>query len=545
MREVQGKKQTVGSLKDKSGNLVNDAKGKANVLNDFFRSVFTTNCTPNLLPKVDIPTAESPKITIREDGIVKLLQQINPNKAPGPEDIPARVLKEVAESAAPYLKVIFDKSMSEGKVPRDWKIANVTPILKSGLKEDPANYRPISLTSLSGKIMEHIITSSLMSFLEASNFIIRNQHGFRKTRSCETQLALLTHDVLKSAENKRQVDAIFLDFRKAFDKVPHKKLLYKLKIAGINAEVIEWIKDFLTDREQRVVLDGISSNLVKVTSGVPQGSVIGPLLFLIYINDLSKEIDSKVRVFADDTVIYREIKGSEDRLALSNDLDKIMKWCDDWELDLNIDKCSVVKFFERQSAVNDYSYKLRGENLSVVESVKYLGVTLTNNLSWSTHIRIICGKALKKLGFVKRIVGKSEEKVRERCYLALVRPHLEYACSIWDPADKSSIREIERVQRKAIRFVKNCYDKSVSVTQMLKDAGWESLEQRRSTLRINLLNKFRESSFSEDLLDIMRLPSYIGRKDTANKIREIDAKTNRFMNSFFPRTIRDSNRFRN
>ena len=174
--------------------------------------------------------------------------------------------------------------------------------------------------------------------------------------------------------------------------------------------------------------------------------------------------------------------------------------------------------------------------------MKYLGVTLTKNLSWSAHIHNICGKAFKKLGFVKRIVGRSEEKVRERCYFALVRPHLEYACSVWDPAEKCCIKEIEKVQRKAIRFVKNCYDKSVSVTEMLKNAEWESLEKRRLTLRINLLNKFRETTFSEDVADIMRPPCYIGRSDSAKKIREIDAKTNRFKNSFFPRTIRESNR---
>ena len=482
------------------------------------------------------------KITFSEDGITKLLRNIKSDKSPGPEDIPARILKEVAVSVAPFLKIVFEKSLSEGRVPNDWKIANVTPIFKSGEKDDPSNYRPISLTSLNGKVMEHIIVSSLMGFLETSKFIFRNQHGFRKTRSCETQLALLVHDILTSAEKNKQVDAIFLDFRKAFDKVPHQKLLYKLKVAGINVEVINWIKNFLSDREQRVVIDGVSSNPVKVTSGVPQGSVIGPLLFLVYINDLGSLINSNVRLFADDTVIYRKIESREDRLALSKDLDIIGKWCDDWELELNIHKCSVVNFFKKKSTTEDFLYSIQGKNIAIGESVKYLGVTLTNNLNWSAHIRNICGRALRKLGFVKRIVGRSDEKVRERCYFTLVRPHLEYACSIWDPANKDCIRELEKVQRKAIRFVKNSYDKTASVTQMLKDAGWESLEERRSSQRIKLLDKFRETSFIEDVKSIMRPPCYIGRSDNARKIREIDARTERFKNSFFPRTIRENNR---
>ena len=165
-------------------------------------------------------------------------------------------------------------------------------------------------------------------------------------------------------------------------------------------------------------------------------------------------------------------------------------------------------------------------------------------MNWSTHIRKICGKAAKKLRFIKRIVGKCDENVRERCYFTLVRPHLEYAASVWDPAEEINIRELEKVQRKAIRFVKSCYDKKASVTRMLAGAGWESLKERRLEARLRLLNKFRESTFAEDVIDIMRPPCYIGRSDNERKIREIDARTNRFKESFFPRTIRDSNKLK-
>ena len=305
VREVQGNGATVSSLTNYQGHRVTNELDKANVLNSFFQSVFTTS-KANTSPFLSRFYEESMSaLCISSCGIEKQLRSINPKKSSGTDLIPARVYKEAASEIAPYLKIVFEKSLTEHVVPTDWKTANVTPIFKRGDREIPSNYRPISLTSISCKALEHIIVSSIMGHLDSQHLLAKEQHGFRKGRSCETQLALFVHDILDSGDRHVPVDAIFLDFRKAFDKVPHSKLLVKLKAYGIHNNVIGWIKDFLYNREQRVVLDGISSDAVKVTSGVPQGSVLGPLLFLLYINDINTVVKSKIRLFADDAVLYR------------------------------------------------------------------------------------------------------------------------------------------------------------------------------------------------------------------------------------------------
>jgi hypothetical protein len=540
-KELQGKSPKVDSLVDKNGKVVTTSFDKAQTLNCHFESVYTEDTAKHQssIPTVNEPMAD---IIIKREGIINLLRSIKSNKSPGPEEIPARVLKELAPQIALFLEIIFTKSINEGKVPEDWKIANVTPIFKKGNRQDPGNYRPISLTSLSCKILEHIIVSNIMTHLDNNDFLHKSQHGFRKFRSCETQLALFLHDILTSGESKKQVDAVFLDFKKAFDKVPHNKLILKLQSCGLNLKMVNWIRDFLSDRKQKVVIDGISSDIVRVTSGVPQGSVIGPLLFLIYINDLNSRVMSKIRLFADDAVIYREISDDADIETLSSDLNNVNLWCHEWGLELNLSKCTSVHFL-RKSSNQQHTYTVNGINIKTSEEVTYLGVTLTSDLSWGKHIRNICGTALKKLGFIKRVLGRyTDQKVKERCYFALVRPHLEYAASIWDPAHKESILQINKIQRKAARFVKNCYERTESVTRLLDELGWESLGTRRLHARLRLLDRFRTGLFHDEVESIILTPHYVSRHDKGDKIREIHCRTERYKNSFFPRTINDHNK---
>jgi hypothetical protein len=543
VRETQGTRSTVNPLRNTNGEIVTTSLDKANLLNFYFQSVFTNSPQTTHIEIKPRSKVTMPPIHISSDGIENLLKELNPNKSPGPEGIPARVFRDLAPEIAPYLQIVFNKSVSEHTVPRVWRVANVTPIFKNGDKEQPSNYRPISLTSIACKFLEHIIVSSIMKHLDSQDLLNKFQHGFRKGRSCETQLALFTHDILLSGDGNTPVDAIFIDFKKAFDKVPHSKLLLKLKSYGIDNNVISWIREFLSDRVQRVVLDGITSSEVKVSSGVPQGSVIGPLLFLLYINDISEIVKSKIRLFADDAVVYREIRDNNDIEALSNDLEAIEKWCDTWQLELNLKKCVVLNFW-RKNTSQQHRYSIQNTILESVDTVKYLGITLTHNLSWSRHIQDITGQANRKLGFVKRVLGKCDEKVREISYFSLVRPHLEYASSIWDPHEVGLITELERVQRRSARYVKGRYDNLASVTSLLQNLGWQSLMDRRSNFRISLLDKFQSNIFSDDVKDILRHPTYYARFDHKDKIREIDCRTDRFKMSFFPRTIRESNNCR-
>ena len=220
-----------------------------------------------------------------------------------PNQIHPRVLKKLATAVAPILTVIFTKSLHSGEVPKDWRKANVAPIFKKGERYNAENYGPISLTCIALKIMEDIVTKNIMEHLECNNILYKLQHGFRATRSTETQLLTFVQDLYKNLRNNKQTDVIVTDFAKAFDKVPHRKLIRKLREYGINGSINQWIESFLHQRQQRVECEGEMSSWFPVTSGVPQGSVIGPILFLVYINDLSAKLQSKVRLFADDTIV--------------------------------------------------------------------------------------------------------------------------------------------------------------------------------------------------------------------------------------------------
>ena len=254
-----------------------------------------------------------PSITITVNGIRKLLTKLNPYKAPGPNNLHPQVLKELSSSIAPALCRIFNPSLKYGVVSSDWKSANVTPLFKKGSKQMAENYRPISLTCICSKIMEHIMVSNIMQPFDQLQILSNLQHGFRKVHSCETQLIAFVDDLAKEIKNGGQSDVIVMDVSKAFDKVPHQELLYKLSNYGIDTATLTWLKSFLSNRKQRVVPEGAMSDQVLVSSGVPR---LGPILFWAYINDLPQYVKSKVRLFADNTVMYLAIKSTDDCMQL-------------------------------------------------------------------------------------------------------------------------------------------------------------------------------------------------------------------------------------
>ena len=390
-------------------------------------SVFTKDDSSDL-PDMGVSShPELPNLTIHQDGIKQLMKDLNPSKASSPDDIPARLLKDHFDILSAPLCMIYQASVEQGRIPNDWRKAMVSPIFKKGEKASPANYRPISLTSICCKMLEHILHSHIMKHLDKNKILNDAQHGFRKLRSTESQLLTTINEQACALNKGEQRDSILLDFSKAFDKVSHRLLLHKLAHYGIRNSVLSWIKDFLTDREQTVVVDGQCSAPAEVSSGVPQGSVIGPLLFLLYINDLPDYVKhSSTSLFADDSMISRTIQSETDAALLQEDLNSLQVWENTWKMEFNPDKCEAISVTNKRNPIKT-SYNIHDKTLKYVKSAKYLGVTIDNKLTWNSHVDNICKKANSTRAFLQRNTRMCPRHIKARCYTTYVRPTLEYA----------------------------------------------------------------------------------------------------------------------
>ena len=519
----------------KDGTLHGDSKTKAELLNSQFSSVFTTEDTTNFPDLGDSPYPTAPPIRVSEKGVVKLLHGLNPHKATGPDGLSTRFLKEMSAAVAPSLTLIYQASLDQGLVPDDWRNANVAPIFKKGDRSKASNYRPVSLTSVCSKLVEHIIHSHLMTYFEDNNTLTDYQHGFRKNRSCEAQLINTIQDLAAGMDKSTQIDAILLDFSKAFDKVSHQRLLRKLHHYGVRASTLRWIQSFLGDRTQRVVVDGESSTTAPVTSGVPQGTVLGPLLFLVYINDLPSRVKATARLFADDCLLYRTVNSSDDVASLQQDLDNLQEWEHAWQMHFNPDKCEVIHITRRRARI-ELPYFIHGKALSTTKSAKYLGVTICDNLSWNTHISTICRKASNTTAFLRRNLSSCPRKIKATSYTTFVRPQLEYSSSVWDPHTQANIQKLEGVQRRAARFVTGNHNPTDSVTAMIDELGWESLQTRRQRAKLTMM--FR---ISHSLVAISQSPlQHLGAATRGHqqRYRIPYCRTSVYKESFFPSSIR-------
>ena len=350
-------------------------------------------------------------ILVTKEGVTKLLKGLNPSKDLGPDELHPRVLKELATELGPVFAHLFQQSIDKGEIPKEWSLANICPLFKKGDRSLACNYRPVSLTCVPCKLLEHIVCSNIMAHLDEHRLLSEKQHAFRKWHSCETQLITVIDDWAKILDNKGQVDTFILDFEKAFDTPPHELLKSKLFSYGIGGKTLKWIDAFLCFRQQRVVVNGVKSDWAPVVSGVPQGTVLGPLLFSLHINDIMSDIESEIRLFADDCVCYREIKDMEDTLKLQRDIDRLGIWARKWGMRFQPVKCNMMQLTKKHNKIQA-SYTLEGTVLENVESIKYLGVTITSDLKWNSHVRNVCSKANRTLGFLRRNLFSCPQDVK-------------------------------------------------------------------------------------------------------------------------------------
>ena len=471
----------VASLKHE-GNIHNDSLTKAQLLNKYFTSVFTSSTAATFPPLNEPPLPDITTLSIDTRGVLTLLQNLQVHKASGPDEIPARLLKEFSEEFATLLTFLFQTSIQQSLVPLDWKHANIMPTFKKGDRSLCSNYRPVSLTCICSKILEHIVYSHISSHLSQYSILCNEQHGFRSARSCETQLLLTVNDFSETLNNNGQTDAILLDFSKAFDRVSHQHLYYKLNHYGIRGKILDWLKQFLTGRSQCVIINGEQSDSTTVTSGVPQGTVLAPLLFLCFINDLPNNILSTVRLYADDVILYTAINTVEDCNKLQHDLNTLVRWAEDWKMSFNLQKCEFLRITLKKNPIA-VQYTLHDYTIHEVTHAKYLGVVIDSKLSWSEHIKQVTNKANKVKGFLQRNLYNCPISIKTNCYKSMIKPIVEYACTIWAPHTQKDIAAIESVQRRAARFVCNNYSSFTSVNALLSYLQWPTLEHCRNQLK--------------------------------------------------------------
>ena len=368
------------------------------------------------------------------------------------------------------------------------------------------------------------------------------QHGFRRGRSCETQLLGYVDEATEEMERGFQQDTIVMDFSKAFDKVSHSLLVHKLRRYGITGNVNRWIDAFLCDRLQTVVVDGVSSQPAPVESGVPQGSVLGPTLFNLYINDLPLNINSRVRLFADDTFCHRPTKTSQDQEVLQNDINKLVEWEAKWKMAFHPEKCQVLRATRRRQKL-PFPYSIHGHTLEDVKEAKYLGVTITDDLTWSSHITNITKKANKTLGFLRRNLVIGSKKTREQAYKAFVRPVLEYCSPVWDPHAEKDKTALDKVQNRAARWVARRFDHTTDVNDITASLSWTPLKTRRRIKRLSTFYKFHKN--------LIQIKSEYAPKPTQSRRTERNFhpyqyetfahRTQYRLSSYFPQTVRDWN----
>ena len=428
---------------------------KANILQKFFSSVFTEE-SPGDLPHFEKRKYDSElnDLLITTDMVKKKLLKIKVNKSPGPDQIHPRVLHETTSSIIEPLTIIFNTSIQTKKLPSEWKEANVSAIYKKGNKSPPNNYRPVSLTAIICKILESIVRDHVINHMKQNKLFSANQFGFITGRSTMLQLLKVLDIWTQIFDQGGTIDVIYCDFMKAFDKVPHRRLIHKVKQHGIAGNTLGWIENFLHNRSQVTVINYHKSHTAPVTSGIPQGSVLGPILFVIYINDLPETVDpsSHIFLFADDTKVFREINCIQDRQILQKDIDNMLAWSKKWLLKFHPEKCVMMSLGKNSAySKENHIYQMEGHNLNYSNCEKDLGVYIDEELSFDIDICQAINKANRVMAIARKTFDFMNEDIFLNIFKGLVRPHLEYATAVWSPHLIEHIDDLENVQRRATK----------------------------------------------------------------------------------------------
>ncbi len=489
-------KSSIGPLMDADGTLTNDVPKMCNLLLEQYNSVFSTpTCdktidNPYSFFKDHKPEGSMLDIELNVTVICDAIKEMNSNSAAGPDSIPAVLYKECSNELAVPLNILFSMSIEQGVIPKALKSSVIVPVFKGGDRSQPSSYRPISLTPIVMKIFERVVRKQMINFISTKDMFNPSQHGFREGRSCLSALLTVYDNVISMLTNVKSIDMIYLDFAKAFDKVDHNILMHKVRDLGITGKLGIWLNSFLSNRSHQVRLPGGLSNQSKVISGVPQGTVLGPVLFLILMGDISDNINSHIISFADDTRLYAPITSDNDCDILQDDLSKIYKWADVNNMTFNSNKFQYINFTSTNIKSSNAYLSSDSNTINATDTVKDLGISMSHDCMFDTHISHISLKCSQLCGWILRTFHARHSLLMMTLFKSLVISRLDYASQLWSPYKLHHINQIEKIQRSFTKHITGI--ESMSYCDRLKHLTIYSLQRRRDRYLVIYMWKIAE-----------------------------------------------------
>ena len=544
-------KHVMPPLISQDGTPITDEYDKATILNEHFANQARLNTHDKDLPQLHSPThvPHLMEVQVTEQEVLKMLNSLDTNKSAGPDKVPNKLLKMCALLIANPLCKLFNKSLQAGIFPLSWKKACVTPIFKQkGSRSDPTNYRPISLLPNLSKILEKLVFNKIYEHLSENNLLTEKQSGYRPGHSTHIQLLYLTHQLYSALNENKNFTAIFLDISKYFDKIWHEALIAKCEIQyNLSGSLLVWLKSYLQDRSQVVCVGSAISESKNISAGCPQGSVLGPLLALMYLNDLSKLTENDALFYADDTSLYlsHPQDSQQHRLSLQNDLDMIRQYGTDWAITFNADK-TVQQTFTNRRNDQDLELFFDGQPLLPVTCHKHLGLHLSTDLHFHEHINSLIRTINSLLGPIYPVARFLPRSVLNEIYVMYIRPHFDYCDIIYDGnlTASDSIR-LQTIQNRCARLVTGTLFRTPT-NALLNDLGWERLETRRLIHRLLFFHRLYYNypplpSYLTNLLTNTRHDATGLQLRNAHLLSVPSIRLTSFRKSYIPATTRQWN----
>jgi hypothetical protein len=519
------------------------AEQKANLLAEYFAS---QSQAPNVTPEHTLPILEEhhylDQIYITENEVISVLSKLHTEKAVGPDGISNKFLKMASHSLAPSMTSLFNKVIQKSTFPDIWKEANVSPVHKKGSRQNIRNYRPISLLSCVGKVLEKIIFNKIYAMCENRGLLTWRNSGYKKKDSTVNQLIYIVDSIYKSLDKKEECSIVFLDQSKAFDRIYHRGLKLKMKSFGINGPLYDLMCSYLDKRKIRVTLNGSKSKWHKVTAGVPQGSILGPLLFLIYIDDIVNNLESDIYLYADDAVLMSSFTKDDTTInfeQMNRDLERLSNWASKWFMQFNPAKTKFMVISNNQQTQYP-TLSLNGADLEKVHTYPQIGLHLNDRMNWEDHINMLINKASKKIGMIWKLSGDIPRSAVENIYTAYIRPQLEYGSIIYHNCTEAQSNRLESVQRKAAVACTRAYNRTPTHA-LLDELGWETLKNRRKYNALVQLYKMNNGHSPVYLQSL--LPPNPGNQGRYPNRRNKDftiprVNTTKYQKSFLPATVK-------